>query len=431
MFGYIISVRNNKIFISSSSEPQEIYEKDFNKDVVDGSEILDTEAFAKNLGELIINEFGPNPEKQPLNFLVEPQDIIVNFIICDKNNGDDEAYLIEKAEKKLASQGLVLDDVYFSYQKIAPFVYQFVAMSKPLLEKYLDIAGDLEFELNSVVPWFFLLPRISENISESKTFIVDGGNSGLAIHTEFGGVKEVEKIDKNDFDKMVNEKKIVWDENRHKLLEDIFSEKLATTQINLLNLLPLPVEQKQPKALVYVGSAVTAILLIAGIYFGINHANTLDESDVLGGVKKDDQIKQSNKLVSEGDKNIQDEQSEDERKEEEEVEQEEIKEQEDVTEEFAKREYLRVKVLNSTQQSKLAGQTSTYLANLGYDTAVPDDYKGEEQSSTLVQLNPDFANYEDTIKEDLGEKFENIKITTDLEKDLDYNALIIVGTDEI
>ena len=108
--------------------------KDVSTEAADDSEILDAVLFVPILDEAIKELNKDTKTKSRLNFVLEPDEIIFKFITIAKNGEDLESRIITEIQSKL--EGEDLNNLYFSYVKIAPFVYQFVGIKKDLLDKY-------------------------------------------------------------------------------------------------------------------------------------------------------------------------------------------------------------------------------------------------------------------------------------------------------
>lgn len=439
MNGYVISISDNRLRISLLND-EEVYDTEITKDAVDGNIITNTELVAETLGELILTAYGEKPKKLPFHFVVEPDETIVGFITNSKDETS-EKYFNEACAKQLAKYALILDDVYYSYKKIAPFVYQFIAIKKDTLEKYMEVANELGFELESVVPWVMLLPKSVSNAGEPKIFLTNEGDTNVLALSELNGVYHIGNLDEEGakLKKMVHELSVYERNNpikkvytfgfdkfemgdefevdaldvggTHDLFSETLDENLLTSQVNLLNLLPLPTKTKPKVPSAYAGVAAVVLLLAVGGYFGyqtLSNQPMPDENDVLSESKEST----TSEVI-------------------EEQAQEEIEEAEDQTEEPAleiNKEYLSIRVENGTLVSGLAGRTRDYLSQFGYDVVSIGDADTSEQESAKVSFTEDYAIYADALKEDLEGMYETVEYETDLQPDLGYDALIIVGS---
>src|SRR3972149_2619472 len=133
MQGYIVSFQDGLLKVSLAGTDQNAQKK------IKGN-ITDHVLIAEELGQLILENFGSNSAKLPLNFLASLDNIHLNFLTVNKNSGEMELYSL--AKEKLISLGIDVEGLYLSYQKIAPFVYQLVAIKKEVLEAYIEIASD-------------------------------------------------------------------------------------------------------------------------------------------------------------------------------------------------------------------------------------------------------------------------------------------------
>lgn len=423
---------------------------DVTKGVVDDHIILNNEEFAVALKELISAVTDKNTKNLGLNILVEPNDVVFKFVTVNKQDGEVEEQIISEIKEKLKE--IPLEKLYFSYQKIAPFVYQFIGVKKEVLDNYLEVANILEISLRSVVPWIMLLPRFTNN-NEPAIYITKSADKQVVALSEFNGVffsgvyeeerstKELQKIVQdlsvykrtdpiskvfiyNYENFSLNPEYQVLDieipnsdmeESKGyemHLLHGFMKEKdkdLMTTQVNLLNLLPVPVVQKEnSKALVYAGAGglvLLVVLLVGGaVYFNRNR----NGPEVLENTQQD------NGVLSE------DSSSED------------IDTQQQTQEEQGRSELSRgdltLRIENGAGIPGVAGRTETYMSELGYevDSIGNADEVGREQ--TLVRIKSELSDYGSLLQEDMETDFD-IVVQEDLPTETEYDVLIIIGTD--
>ncbi len=250
-------------------------------------------------------------KKPTLSFLVEPQDVILKFVTVSKKGGEVDDQILAEIKTKL--EGVTLDELYFSYQKIAPFVFQFVGIKKEVLEKYIDVANTLNLEFKYAVPWILLLPKYVSN-NDPCIFVSKNLSEWVVAVSELNGiyfsaVYEDQKEAK-DLQKLVSELSVYKrpspitkvytvnaeffnlnpgyevsalhidgvdskDEEEFKL-HVLFA--LFSGQLNLLNLLPLPEVQNKKNSLVYVGAAAGSLLLVGLIVAGVLSNNAKNKS---------------------------------------------------------------------------------------------------------------------------------------------------------
>lgn len=438
MLGYIVSFYNKTLKVSLLGTEQEAEkELDINK--------FDTKVIAEELGQLIVENFGPKPPKEPLNFLIDPKDLILSFITKTKENSTNSDYLETESKNKLVAASLSLDSAYYSTQKIAPFVHQFVAIKKEILERYLTIANDLELELDSVLAWPLLLPKKTGSSGEAAIFVLKMGTDHLLALSEMGGIYHSGLIDKtkveDGLEELISELSVykreepiskiftfgvsgltmsnkydiheIEEKDSHKLIESLkLNGTILEKQANLLNMLPVPEKSKKVFPPVY---AAGAVLLLA--IFGYFAFSQLTPKSTEG-----EQIAQNNEgqsvVLSEVEESTKSEESTDE-------------DTIDETTQDLNKSYLRIRVENGTSVGGLAGNTRDKLAELEYDVISIGDAEGVDVEVTSVRINPKNEIYRELLSTDLLEIFTEVGVGEPLEEELDYDVLIIAGTNQI
>lgn len=124
-----VSLNKNKIRISTvGKEGLSYVSADLGKEIVSGNSVKDISKFADSLKELVSQITQTPFKKLRLDFLAAPEAVILMYVTVSKGKGDIEEQVVSEVKNKL--EGVSLDDLYFAYEKIAPFVYQFVAIKK-------------------------------------------------------------------------------------------------------------------------------------------------------------------------------------------------------------------------------------------------------------------------------------------------------------
>jgi hypothetical protein len=455
MNSFIVSIRNNVLEVSSLEDPSELKAVKLDSSVTNGCNINDVALFSENLGQLLVENFEPT-KKQSLNFLVEPSEVILNFITDTKKAKNPETYLMTEAGKKLAAFALTPEDVYFSYQKIAPFVYQFVAIKKDILEKYIEVSTTLGLELKSVVPWSLLLPKYTKSSGEPQIFVLNLNNKVALALSELSGIYHLDSFtQENEMTKLKDligefamfersdpiKKMFTYNlpgfklegdfktealgvTDLHTLFAESFNEDLFVTQTNLLTLLPVPVVANKPSALVYAGSAVASSLVIVGAIYGFNLMKTNEVSDTSEVLSETQQVTESTQA----------EQQESNQEDQGELQEEVVKEEEEVDETAESldlnREYLRIRIENGTSLAGLAGRTRDHLTPFGYEITNVADSDKSDVETTLVEFTSQTSIYKDVLVADLKEMYGDITVKETLAEGLDYDVLITAGTNE-
>jgi hypothetical protein len=380
--------------------------------------------------------------KQRLNFIVGPEDLFFKFVTVTKSTENAEDQIIAEVKEKI--EGVTLDDLYFSYQKIAPFVYQFVGMKKYALDNLMKIADASGIELNAVLPWPALLPRYV-GVSESAIFVCNVDEKPTVILAELGGVFFVGTFDQEkspeDLAKLVQDLSIY---KRAKPIDRFYAlnfpffkdstgfsvhnieipgsggadtagfethllanymvnlvPNLSQSQINLVNLVPVPVVEKRNLPLVPVAASAGALLLVAAFVFGFTHFNKnkpstgTDQSQVLGNKVQTSESTQSTQsetpLVQ------------------------------------LNRADLKIRVENGSGVTGMAAQAKTFLEKLGYKIDSIDT-ADTGRDSTLLRFKIDFLKYKDMVIADTKSIYPSVVVENTLPASSAYDLLIVIGT---
>lgn len=437
MEGYIVSIQNGFLKVTLVGTSQTVEKK------IEGDE-NDHTYLADILGNTLIESFGPKVKKLPLNFLVDPNEIYVSFLTLGKDESEEKLY--EQATSKLGVSGIAIENTFFSYQKIAPFVYQFIAIEKDKLEKYLAVATDLSFPVGSILPWALLLPKFVTLSGSPAIFILDAQEGKYLALSELGGVYHLGPLSETkspeELDELIQKLSIyqrntpITDiftlntpgitlgkkykitnlevENLHQLvIDEQKNNNYALSHLNLLNMLPLPEPVKKKSSLVYVGG-VLAALLIVGAYFGITKLGKKDSSQIASTNGSETVVLSESSNSAKPPEVV-----------------EENKKDEVIPPKVElNRNYLRIRVENGTNVGGLAGRTRDQLAKLGYEIVGVGDADESDRTVSLVRFTPENALYKDLLTGDLKAITGDVEVKEDLPKDLDYDVLIVMGTND-
>ncbi|KKS17049.1 MAG: hypothetical protein UU72_C0008G0031 [candidate division WWE3 bacterium GW2011_GWB1_41_6] len=409
--------------------------------VANDTEVLDTQAFSEVVLGLI-KELSIKANKKPvLNYLVEPADIMVRFVTVNKRTGDSDENILEDIKSKLDNHNL--DDIYFAYQKIAPFVYQFVGIKKDKMEKILEVSNNLGLSLQSVIPWILLLPKLV-GTSEPCIFIYNTNGNQVVALSELNGIyfsetfdtaktpKELEKlvsdlsvykraapitriytVSSESFSLDPNytvipllpsgeEFKDIKDFEMHALLNKLMEEdpSLLVSQLNLLNLLPLPVEQKKNASLVLVGAGSVAALMI---FLGLIYTNLIRDNSTNQPVVTPENSEVLSETVEATPSN------------------EIVGEVEEL-----KKEDLVIRIENGAGVPGVAAQTQEFVEGKGYKVAEIGNAEETGRDNTLLKIKPSKAAYKEMLLADLGDEFELV-VEENLDENSEHDLLIVVG----
>ncbi len=433
---------SNGIFKSTS--------KDLLNDVVTDSVILNSDAFA-NVVNLVINEIAPDVKKSKirLNFVVEPEDMEFKFVTVDKSTVNIEERIVSEIKDKL--DGKNLDDLFFSYVKIAPFVYQFLGIKKAHLETYLEISDKIGVELHSVLPWVMLLPKYVGS-NDSSIFVCSIGMNPVVVLSELGGVFFVGSYDPEETPEKLNSlvtnlsvykrtkpiNKVYTFNYPH--LKDVegltihqveipgsgteqtkgFDTNLLvnymldlapdtlTSQVNLLNMLPLPVVEKKTLAVAKVAMPLMG-LLVAGLVFGGFLFYGKHKTAPVGDT--------STQVLGEGKEVVQPTTAP----------AVQITPQEPAKE--LDRKDLVVRIENGSGTNGVAGATKEKLEALGYKV-LEIDTSDESKEATQFKFKELKSSYKDMILKDTSAYFPKTEVATGVTTDTEYDLLIIIGTSQ-
>jgi hypothetical protein len=416
------------------------------------SVILDSVKFAEFLDGLLTEFVSSKRGGYKLNFLVESENMYSELIelsnTVDENLDSD--VVVEQAKKQL--EGVDINELYFTHNRLAPFMRHFLGIKKVDLEKYIEIAEILKMELRSVLPWAFMLPKYV-NALEPALFITLNDNETVFTLSELNNVyfskvfnkrfkpSELEAYihDLVKYERTENTKRVYvlgketvkakdgfeiikislpnssLDETTgfekhllsHYMLD--FSENLLSSSINVLNLFPLPTVVRHNSTLVYAGSATAVLLLLAGVIYGgmrlkntfnapiaINN-NVVQETPAVAGVETVQEVPK--------------------------VEEPKVEEAKPLD-----KKELSIMVENGAGITGLANKTKVVLEKLGYTVYDTDTADITGRENTLLKFKKDSLVYKDILKEDLKDKYLDIVVEDDLAADAKYDLLIIVGS---
>jgi len=192
------------------------------------------------------------------------------------------------------------------------------------------------------------------------------------------------------------------------------------SQINVLNMLPLPVVERKSSSLLVTGSVIGALLLLVGVYFGVTYIgnrkadegqlaqdNTPQETQVLSETTSQEQPLQGGQAQEEAVEN---------------------KNSEEGANIEIKRGNLKVRVENGAGVNGLAARTKEFLEGLGYTVLTIDTADSKVQPTVLQFKSTVQEEFENLVKEDIKVKFPEIEVKDNIPEDSDYDLLIIVGT---
>lgn len=442
----IISLSENLLKISTIHKGEfSAVSAELEPNVANDNKILDLETYKTALSDLISQVTKTSKRNLNLNFVVEPGDTFLKFVTINKTDGDTEAQIVSEIQSKYSD--FDLENMYFGYSKIAPFVYQFVGIKKDTLEMYLEIANSLEMSLGGVYPWVLFMPKF-EDINDPAIFISKPDGIQLVALSEFGGIFFTGTYDKEktteELQDLVKELSVykrtkpitkiytyrydsfsLTDDYQvleldvpntdqegargyelHLLVTNVIEQDpgIRTSVLNLLSLLPVPVNvESNNKSLVLVGTTLVALLMVGGFFGYRQYAQ--GGQDTIAPATQDNVLSENAQPQQNEEQNTQEEQQEE-----------------------LNREDLTIRVENAAGIAGIAGSTQEFLENLGYTVSEIDNANEVGQQTTTLYFKPDMAKYAELVQQDMKDNFVT-EIREELDEDVEYDLLVQVGTD--
>ncbi len=153
--------------------------------LVSGSRILDIEGFTSKLIETSAPLLASAKKPRTLSFILEPEDVFLEFLTVKK---DADVSVADQLESAVASKlEAPLEDFYYSYRRIAPFLYQFVAIEKTHMDSLLSVSSLWGVPLRMITPWPLLLPK-SLSGRDPAVFVVKSDSRYVVALSELNGV---------------------------------------------------------------------------------------------------------------------------------------------------------------------------------------------------------------------------------------------------
>ncbi len=459
----IVAINKNTIRLSTVDKDAVLktVSSDISKDIVEDTRIISPAGLSGIVESLISKLLGSNKNKFSLSFIMEPQDIFLRYVTVSKNSEDLSEQVIKEIKEK--DPNVNLEDLYFSYKKVAPFIYQFVGVRKDVMETYMEVSNSLKVGLKSVIPWVLALPKY-EKVNDPAIFISKRDGDQVIALSELNGVfftgtyrkertpEELQGLIKElSFYKRSSPIKYIFTFNCDSFdipgyevkrltcpeftaplsIPEGFEQntvvnflldsepEILSSQLNTLNLLPLPVVERKSSPMVIAGSIVGALLLMVGAYFGIK---SLGDGSSDKSLMAQDTAGEDTQVLSESTENGSSQESDKDST------SSDVDTQTNDPNLEIKKSNLKIRVENGAGVGGLAAKTKEYLEGFGY-TVLTIDTADSKTESTLLSFKKDFASqFENLIKEDLKSKFPKIEVKEGLSDDSDYDLLIIVGT---
>jgi hypothetical protein len=414
--------------------------KDLDASIVEGAKILDLQKFSDVLTDAL-GSLKTKTSEGVLNFTIAPDYVYSFFLTLGKDTGDIEAAVHMEAIKRL--EVAHLDDLYFSYFKIAPFVYQFIGVKKDILDSYLEISNIAKIPVQSVVPWLFLFPKVLAD-NDPCIFLTRSNTKEIIALSEFNGIYyigsyEDEQTSMEDMTKLVEDLSIykraqpikrvftldygeikldddykvaalpvpingLADDDNYKLhiLFNYLMSKdnsFLMTNVNLLNLLQLPAVNSTPKPMVYAGALAVVLVLAGGLYFGFANKSSGElaqentNTAVLGNEAKPEStpsqpVEKPKPVLKKAD--------------------------------------LKIRIENGAGIAGIAAKAQTKLADLEYTVTGIGNYEGENRNNTLIRIKKSKADFKELLTADLKDTYE-LSFEETLPETEEHDALVVLG----
>lgn len=461
MQGIVVSLNENLLKVTiTDQEGFKSGSRQLDAALASNSQILNADLFSDQLDSLLQEVGGPKTNKLPLNFLIEPNEVYLYFVTIPKNEQDIEEQVVSQVSGRL--DNVKLEELYFSYQKIAPFVYQFIGVKQETVNKILGISTRLGMDLHSIVPWLGLLPKfLSDN--NPAIFISKSNRKQVVALSElngiyFSGVYDKDKT-KEELQQLVQELSVYkrsdpikrvftinydnfalddsyqvmalplptsdltqdGDYKLHILLRSVVDSKseILETQLNMLNLLPLPVEAKSKSPMVYVGAAGIVLMLVAaGVGAYLFFSDDSATGEVAGESNGDTEVVSTTEETPET--------TESEITNDSEGDEGDTSASDEVAVEDLNKDDLVIRIENGAGIAGVAGNTQTKLEELGYTIESIGNSENQERDNTLISFKTSKIQFRDLLIADLKDDFE-IVFEEGLDDSEAYDVLIVVG----
>jgi len=437
----VVTLNNNILKISHiGKDGFHKAETELPKEVCNDTEITEPKVFSDHLKGLLDQLFPKKPRGLSVTFVLEPNDVALNIVTLNKKAGILDEKIV--AEEKKLLEGITLEELYFSYYKLAPFEYQFVGVRKSLIEKLIEVFSKLNIELKHCVSWPLILPKLVGSL-EAVVFLVPRKETSVFVLSNLSGIsltKECKNavvpkiLDSLESDKlyvMPNDVLSLGSKYKHKIIEipnmetkkaEGFEMHLLThymgdvkpdDMFDLLSLIPVPVVETKKLALAKVGKVLSVLLVIGGLIGGF--AYLVNNKNIHQG-----EVAQAQDSV------VQETPRQDLPKEN--VEEEEVKPAVGGEELPLDKVNLKIMIENGAGEAGLAGRTKDFLENLDYNVINVGDSEIVGRQNTLLKFKTSKIGYKETLRREMRENFLDIVVEDDLDPDLEYDLLIVVGT---
>lgn len=442
MDGYFINLNSStlKVGLYNGQDTPRFISEDLLPTALSHSRIIDPGEFSREFSRMLAVHLGDKLPKLPLYFVLEPEVTDLFLVTTKKNNVSDEELIKVQIKERLVDENL--DDLYYAYFKIAPFIYQFVGIKKDYMQSFLEIGNILGLEIGGVFPLSLLLAKSNGDVS--SMFVFPSSSANAVVFSELTGVTFAEKFDgkialnelkdlfwklsvyntRHDdvnvytfakYEHLFNSQKVFAIENgdlennfeevdiAHKIITK--QESAVSSQNNLLNILPVPQTVETSKVPVAAMAGVASLVVIGGLILQL----TVGLESIFSGIISANQGR-NQEVLSKADQTI--------------IEQ--TPAPTPTPQKEVKRTDLKLRVENGNGVAGSAGKLKEYLEGFGYSVVSVGNADKSDYSKTTVKLPKELANYKDLLSNDLKTNY-SVEIADVSAKQTDYDVLVIVG----
>lgn len=431
MNGYLVHINSSTVNVGlfNDQETSKFVTEDFLPTAASEAKIIDPAEFGKEFSRLLGTHFGEKLPKLPLYFVLEPEVTELFLLTGNKNGGNDNEVLEKQIKERLVDEQP--ENLYGTYFKIAPFIYQFVGIKKAYLDSILETANILGLEIGGIFPLGLVLAKTNSDIS--SMFVIPNKKETTVIFSELTGVifaeKFQQKVPLNELKDLYWKLSVYNSKEREIKFYDMEKLKeggleggfeivelakrtlernvdVLNSQANLLNILPVPKVAEKKKAPALVAAGTFSALLVSALIFQLTVG--------FGSLFPKNAPAQSQEVLAKQDE-ITTPAMETSKPEELKTPAKEIK-----------RADIKIRVENGNGIPGSAGKLKVYLEGFGYNVAGVGNSDKSDYAKTTVKLPNDLANYKDLLVNDLKTNY-SIEIVSVDTKPTDYDVLIIAG----
>jgi len=431
-----VELNKNKLKVLNGA--LEKAEVEVDQSIVDDSRINSPEELAPKLKELIKN-LKTKPKRMAI--MLQEKDIFDRFFVVSGDEVDVTSRLTEQASSYVEGD---IKDYYTLFQKVSPFVYQFVGVKKDLLENKAKLASLCRLKLEGILPVSCMLASFV-NSRDPFFLIFECREESTMLASEYGGVYFSGTYDLTE-DINVRVEKLIQELstfNREKPVKDIYYygeeiriperfngiklqlpdglvgdemhgfEKLVialslvakdsgvlNSYINVLSFLQATRSGERSLAKYAPKVLVPLLLVLAFSFFYISYKGTLFDRNQKLDVNGVNETSESASPAESSSSAT------------------EIKGIDKAT--------LKIRVENGAGVAGVAGKMKDFLTSLGYTVTEVGNAEKFDYAETQLIVKKTKNDFSETIKKDL-EKQYTVKVSDALAETSAYDVLVIVG----